>query len=330
MSYRNPHDTARCVSFTLDGSPVSIRRTPSVGMCAGSTRRALADLHADGNWNSRQPRMEVTRRTSRSRSASRDDHYRGRAPDQTPVQYRYVSSSPQRWYPEAQVRHVQPPDLGSAPPGAWVSQSTATHRYGHSRDRSTRFETRHERSYQSESRTTSPRPPADATTEHLFQHFKNTPAPDHLRNEPKNAMIWKWAEWLIAVRHVETESAWAMARIIVEERWDAVEETMEFPKIPSDNPRLQQRRNQENRGLRVHHRGNVMSPLAGRERSIPAPSLQRAHTDGETFTRGQPMERRVHWADTERPEMQNNSAGQLRPMQDAQVQTVNSHIGNNS
>ena len=287
----------------------------------------MADFHTViGNPNSRQPRMEFTRRRSRSRSqsASRD---RGRAPNEPALQYRYVSSSPQRWFSEGQVRHVQPPDLGSAPSGAWASRSSSTtQRYDQNRDRSPHHEVRHERFYQSETRMTPPVPTADATAEYLFHYFKNTPAPDHLANEPKKAMLYKWAKWLVEVRNVENENAWTMARMYVDERWQN-EETTKNNGRPSDNPRLQQRRNEEIRDSRVHRHDSAMGRQTAEGGSTSAPSLQRAHTDGETFTRGRSMERRVHWADTESQQVQIN-AGQPRSMQNLPVRNAASYLDN--
>ena len=57
----------------------------------------------------------------------------------------------------------------------------------------------------------------------LYQHFKNLPPPAHLQDQPRAAIIWRWAKWLVEVRGIDEEDAQIIAESQVDYRWQDVE-----------------------------------------------------------------------------------------------------------
>ena len=70
-----------------------------------------------------------------------------------------------------------------------------------------------------------PRPihPAKTLDDDLYQHFKNLPPRAHLRNQPRAAIVWRWAKWLVEARGIEEENAQIIAESHVDYRWQDVE-----------------------------------------------------------------------------------------------------------
>lgn len=69
----------------------------------------------------------------------------------------------------------------------------------------------------------SPILPAKTLEDDLYQHFKNLPPPAHLRDQPRAAIIWRWAKWLVEARGIEQENAQVIAESHVDYRWQDVD-----------------------------------------------------------------------------------------------------------
>ena len=262
--------------------------------------------------------MEYVRQRSRSRSVPREGRNQGHERSPAPPPYRYVVASHGQGNEERQMESVQPAAANPAVPAAWVPRSPTIYQDAEFRNRSPGQEIRYERFHRSESRTSSSRPPAEATADDLFHYFQKTPAPEHLRAQPKEAMVWKWHDWLVEVHDVERENAWPMARMYVDERWNEAERDVKAHGSLSDNGYKQQQGQGPMRDSRMHLQNHVIERQRTKQEMNPAVHLQRHHTDGEITSRGRSRERRVHWADSENPQIQ-VSANQLRSWQNNRV-----------
>ena len=227
------------------------------------------------------------------------------------------------------MESIQSSAANPAVPGAWVPRSPIIYQDAEYRGRSPQREIHRVHVHRSESRTSSSRPPPDATAEDLFHYFQNTPSPEHLRAQPKEAMVWKWHDWLVEVRHVESENAWPMARMYVDERWHEARGDVKGQIRLSENDYRQQQGQEQMRDSSVYQQDHVLTRQTTKQVRDPAPHLQRHHTDGEIISRGRSRERRVHWADSERSQVR-ASASQLRSWQDDRVGSADSYLENDS
>lgn len=232
-------------------------------------------------------------------------------------------ASYERGHRQRQMESIQSSGANPAVPGSWVPRSPIVYQSAQYREQSPQREIRHERFHRSESRTSSSRPPAEATAEDLFRYFQNKPSPEHLRAQPKEAMVWKWHDWLVQVRHVESENAWPMARMYVDERWYQAGGDIEGHRRLSQNDDGQRQVQGQTRDSRVHQQDLVIERQNTKQGMNPAQHLQRHHTDGEITSRGRSRERRVHWADSEEPQVQ-VSASQLKSWQNNRVGSAGS------
>ena len=142
---------------------------------------------------------------------------------------------------------------------------------------------RHERFYQSRTRSSPPKPSAEAIDDDLYRYFKNAPASFHLSDNPKQAIIFNMAEWLVRVRRVDRNDAWILARLAVEERWEEDQKVGESGSGPTFGSRV-----------------------------------QNTHVRRESSSTGRSRDRRVHWEDQERTNVQ-LSAGELIPIRNTEV-----------
>ena len=240
------------------------------------------------------------------------------------MEYRHVMAPHQRGHSQRQMESVRLTSATPAIPSAWDPRAPIIYQEAQNRDRSPQRDIGHEHSYRSDPKTSS-RPPAEATAEDLFRYFQNIPSPEHLRSQPKEAMVWKWHDWLVQVRHVESENAWPMARMYVDERWHETEGYTKGHRRLSETDHRQRQGQGHMRDYKAHQQNQVVERQTTKQGRNSAQYLQRHHTDGDITVRGRSRERRVHWTDSERPQVQ-VSASELSSWQNNQVGTVRSCV----
>lgn len=73
----------------------------------------------------------------------------------------------------------------------------------------------------------SPILPAHTLEDDLYQHFKSLPPPVHLQDQPRAAIIWRWAQWLVDVQGIDKENAQILAESHVKHRWQDAESSIQ-------------------------------------------------------------------------------------------------------